>query len=71
MGSAVRRETTRGSNKQLLLVPYRPLARISRAQPEMPIIARQALLQATGPRQDEVPSVARAELERRDRSRGA
>ena len=71
MGSAVRRETTRGSNKQLLLVPYRPLARISRTQPEMPIIARQALLQATGPRQDEVPSVARAALERRDRSRGA
>ena len=32
-------------------MPYSPLARISRAQPEMPIIARQVLLQASGPRQ--------------------
>ena len=36
---------------------------ISRAQPEKPTIARQALLQATGPRQDEVPSVARTALD--------
>ena len=36
----------RDARIQQLLVPDRPLARISRTQPEMPIIACQALLQA-------------------------